>query len=206
MRKIVFGTAVLLAALASAATHPLDAQARGAGVRGVVSGSGAGPVRGPGRVGLVDGVRRGPGGWSGGDWRPGGTGWQGRGIPVSGSRTDRHDGFERGGWYGRGGHDEGGWNGRGGRGDGGGRGEWGRDDWSWNGEGAGRGDDRRPGRGWSDRNGQDYADGIGLGDRGWAPSGGERLARDGASPGSGTRQTWRNPCRSYWYDGWSWRC
>ncbi|QAY77801.1 hypothetical protein [Sphingosinicella sp. BN140058] len=202
MRKIVFGTAFLLAAMASAASHAPEAQARGAGVRGVVSGpgSGAGPVRGPGRVGLVDSVRRGPGGWSGGDWRPGGTGWQGRGIPVGGGRVGRGDGYGRGGWNGRGG-----WDGRGRRGEDGGRGEWGRDDWSWNGDRDGRHRRDRPGRDRRDRGGHVYADGIGIGDGGWAAEG-ERLAQDGGPTRSEARKTWRNPCRSYWYDGFSWRC
>ncbi|PSJ38410.1 hypothetical protein [Allosphingosinicella deserti] len=219
MRKVLLGSAILCLALAT--VEQVEAQARG--LRGVSGGVGAAVGRGPapgighgpgpGRTGLVDRVQgrwRGGsphGGWSGTDWRPGprgnglplgGNGLPvgGNGIPVGGDwadRTGRWGGSPGGARYGN--ADRGGWNGGSHR-------DWQGSDRGDRPRGAehGRG---REGRGRWDIGGGAYADGIGIGD-GWASA--EASTRTEAPPQAGTGATWRNPCRSFWWDGWSWRC
>jgi hypothetical protein len=217
MRKVLLGSAMMFVAFAFTAAMPLEAQGRGAGMRATTMHGGA---PGPGRAGVALGIVRGgpgAGGWSGSDWRPGGTGWRGHGIPIGGlpyggaAHGGGHGGH--GGW-GSGGGD---WNGGapGGDGPGGGPGGGGPDGGAPGGGGGGWGSDGSNGVAWNDggrgdgqrgrgdRGAQGYSEGIGIGER-WASADERGHARsDGERPAGAA---WRNPCRAFWWDGWSWRC
>jgi hypothetical protein len=84
------------------------------------------------------------------------------------------------------------WRDRGGRGDWAGRDGWRRDDRDEN-------HDRR----WQPGDGDAWG-GIAVG--GWAADGDwADDAREAPRP-PGYRDGWRNPCRAFRWDGWSWRC